>query len=163
MDCPKTHEVIGRYRQPTEIDPNTCVPEHVIIDIGEEVQCFVDETDNMRDFEYAFDELFNEILMYLADNRMVAEGLKALGEEIAFIHSSDNGFEDGAMMTAATIRLAEALHKKFTLLGLYTKEGLMPYENVRWLDLNTPVLNRFKPKHALHGGSVRGKWQHLVL
>lgn len=155
MNSPDT---ILRYRSLNDVEHPERIPDRVIVDISEEMEAFMLESMQMQSFDLGFDELFNEILMYLSDKELVEEGLQALAIEVSSIHSKENGFEDGELLTAAAVNLAKALYTKFLRHGLYTPDGFMPYENVSWLDNSTPILNKFQPRPALQGGGVRGKW-----
>lgn len=153
---------LSRYRRTDEILNTSVIPKYMVIDLTEEIQGFLASSHEMVNFEYSLDELFNEILLYLSDRAMAGQGLQSLKDEILRIHSLENGYEDGEILAAAAVGFAQALYAKFLTLGLYTPEGVLPYESVRWLDTNTPILNKFEDRHPLEGGSVRGRWQETA-
>ena len=143
-----------RYRQTSDIKDASRLPDTVILDAKQELDAFVE---NLQDFEFTMDELFNEILMYLSDKSAALEGMQSFVQEILIIHSRENGYDNGQSLAEAAYALAQALYKKFIAYGLYTPEGVMPYELVSWIDVNTPVLQRFREKPTLQGGALRGQ------
>lgn len=154
----------SRYRTTGDIADPSVIPKHVIVDITDEIQDFYTDSSHMQGFEFTFDEVFNEILMYLSDKDRAMENMQALREEIEIIHCKENGFDDGETLADHVVRLAQALYGKFLQLGLYTPEGVLPFETVRWVDMNTPILNRFESKPVFNGGAVRGGWgQHICI
>lgn len=133
------HSILNRSRTRGVADLDK-VPNKVILDLEAELKQFYIDSNNMTEFEYDVGQTIGEVLLYTAEINSAPVGLAALGEDIRMAHARENGIVDGDILAKATMKFGEAVFNKFKQIGLYTKEGLLPFEFEGMLNDYSPVL-----------------------
>ncbi len=112
------------------------------MDLAANISQFHQLTAGMRHYEHCIDEVFSEIMYYLAYNNNAREGIDALYQDLKRCYD-EPGCDDGELIAAAASQLATATHAQLVEHQLYCEGGQLPYYPSAWLSGGTPTLRKF--------------------
>lgn len=135
-------DIFRRAVIPSSVPGYDKVPPGIIVDLDPEISVFYNESANMREFEANPDEIMEEILMHICHEHFARDGLDALGEDIKYYHTRENGIEDGECLAAAATKLGHAMVDRFKTMGAYLPDGTLPFEMKGWLGDTTVILGK---------------------
>lgn len=141
--------VFSRLRQIKDVANYDRLPRLILIDAREELERYLGSAFDADELEVTTEEMIEEILMYVADDKLADVGVQALRDDLYTVHSREHEPAVAGDIAVAGADLARALLKKFRELGMYTQEGLFPYVLQNHLPNHTLCLVRYAPdKHG---------------
>lgn len=135
--------ILHRMRRFGDIENYDDLPNVVVLDASGPVEHFVGEMEaleNTQSLERPMDELLNEALMYLADEKQYEASVIQFANDIADLHFGVNGSCRLEEVRVLATQFITAVHQCIVAQAGYTKEGLFPYEVKNWIEYHTPVL-----------------------
>lgn len=102
-------------------------PDAVILHIGPAYEQYLEAVADVEDAEEQLDDLLGDIFNYILDKDKAQLGIATMFEDIMLFFAKNRREQDAKVVADAAMELAQALHKRLAALGLYSKEGVLPY------------------------------------
>jgi hypothetical protein len=119
---------------------NRQIPELIIVDVSNELLNFFQISNDMQGFELTVEDLLRYIPVYIEDKQLLEVGLQAFHDDMLLYQPVEAGFENTRQMADYAKHLAIEIYKLFDSLGLYTNQGVLPYEIESFINNYTPIL-----------------------
>lgn len=142
-----TPSSFSRHDQLRNVTFPETLPDHLILEFGPELDEFSFAIAGIENQELNIVELFDEILMYLMDNRVADESIAALHDDVRNIHynSEYDSTRDAEVVASAAADLARQILIKLRFWHLYV-DNFFPYIRNIWIDPKTIMLQKYIPK-----------------
>jgi hypothetical protein len=123
-------------------------PVVVLVDIGPEMREFLSVCDDLEDYGANLDSIIEEVVLYLLVDETAEESIEELRHDMMNFYGREWSGVSPGIIADAFRSFAASLLGKFRRYGMYSREGLMPYEVQDFLDNVTLRMARAQPLEA---------------